>query len=80
MIYGKFWKISRVQLANLTQVDQPALEGGGGCLGTVRDAELTENVIDMTLDRGFADAQAGADFFIALASHNQLQHFHFPAG
>ncbi len=61
-------------------MDQPALEGGGGGLGAVCDAELTENVIDMTLDCGFADAEAGADFFIALASHNQLQHFHFPTG
>ena len=64
----------------LTQVDQPALEGGGGGLGSVGHAELAENVIDVTLDGRFADAQAGADFFIALASHDQLEHFHLSAG
>ena len=63
----------------LTQVDQPALQGGGGGLRPVRHSQLAENVINVTLYSRLADLQAGAYFFIALASHNQLEHFHLSA-
>ena len=61
-------------------MDQPALQGSGGGLGSVGHAELTENVIYVTLDSRLADTQAGAYFFIALALHDQLEHFHLSAG
>src|SRR6266480_3820228 len=61
-------------------MDQPTLQGGGGCLGTVGYSELAEDVINVTLYSRFADTEAGADFFIALALHDQLQHFHLSAG
>src|SRR6185369_11337640 len=61
------------------QVDQPALEGGGYGLGAIGHAELAENIIDVTLDRRFANRQARAYFLIALASHDQFEHFHLSA-
>ncbi len=64
----------------LTQVHQPALQGGGGGLGSISDAELAEDIIDVTLNGRFADTQAGAYFLIALALHDQLEHFHLSAG
>ena len=38
------------------QVDDAALEGAGGGLGAVGYAELAEDVVDVALDGGFADA------------------------
>jgi hypothetical protein len=64
----------------LTQVDQPALQGRGYGLGTVGNAKFAENVVDVTLNRRLANRQADADFFIALASHDQFEHFHLSAG
>ena len=64
----------------LAQVNEPTLQGRGDGLGTVGHSELAENVIDMTLNRRFANRQTGADFLIALTSHDQLEHFHLPAG
>ena len=64
----------------LAQVNQPALQSGGHGLGTIGHAELTENVIDVTLDRRFANRQAGAYLLVALASHDQFEHLHLSAG
>ena len=47
------------------------VEGG---LGAVGDAELGQNGAHVALDRAFSDPKAGGDFFIALASHDQLQY------
>ena len=66
-------------LEHLTQMNEAALESGGGGLRSVGYAELAENVIDVALDGCFADTQAGAYFFIALTSHNELEDFHFSA-
>lgn len=41
---------------SLAQVHQPALQGGGGGLGSVRHSELAEDIIDVTLHGSFADA------------------------
>ena len=73
------WKHHHPTL-RLAKVDQPALQGGGGGLGSVSHAELAENVIDVTLDSRFADAQAGTNFLIALTAHDQFEHFHLSAG
>jgi hypothetical protein len=62
------------------QLDQPALQGGGYGLSTVSHAELAENIVDVTLNRRFANPQAAAYFFIALASRDQLEHVHLSAG
>src|SRR5258705_9588391 len=56
---------------------ETALKRRGGGLRSVGHAELAENVIDVALDGCFADTQAGAYFFIALTSHNELEDFHF---
>lgn len=39
----------------LTQVDQPALQRSGDGLGAIGNAELAENVIDVALNRRFAN-------------------------
>ena len=60
-------------------MDDAALEGGGGGLGSVCDAELAEDAVDVTLDRGLADAERGAYLFVAAAAHNQLKNFKLSA-
>lgn len=64
----------------LTQVDQPTLQGGGYGLRTVGHSEFAENVVDVTLNRRLANPQAGGYFLVALALHDQFQHFHLTAG
>ena len=54
----------------LTQVDQAALQRSRGGLRAISHAELAENVIDVTLNRRFADAQARAYFLVALPLDN----------
>ena len=50
------------------------LNGIEGGLGAVGDAELGQNGAHVALDSAFSDPKAGGDFFIALASHDQLQY------
>jgi len=38
------------------KMDDAALEGAGGGLGAIRNAELAEDVVDVAFDGGFADA------------------------
>src|SRR5688572_19388248 len=64
----------------LTQVHQTSLQCRRCRLGSISHSELAENVIDVTLNSGFADLQTGAYFFIALASYDQLEHFHLSTG
>ncbi len=64
----------------LAQVNQPALQRCRGGLGSITYSELAEDVIDVTLDSRFADAETRAYFFIALAPYDQLEHFHLSAG
>lgn len=59
-------------------MDQPSLQSRRCGLRPVGDPEFAEDVIDVTLDRCFADFQSDANLLIALTSHNQLEHFHFP--
>ena len=66
--------------SDLAKMYQTSLQGGSGGLGSVSHSELAENVIDVTLNSRFGDLQAGRYFFIALPSHDQLEHFHLSAG
>ena len=38
------------------EMDDAALEGAGGGLGAIGDAEFAEDVVDVTFDGGLADA------------------------
>ena len=38
-----------------SQMHDPALQSRGGCLSAVSDPEFTQDIVDMTLDGGFAD-------------------------
>ena len=41
--------------SDFLKVDDAALEGAGGGLGAVGDAEFAEDVVDVAFDRGFTD-------------------------
>src|SRR5688500_8577031 len=61
-------------------MNQPALESGGRGLRSVSDAQLAQDVIDVTLDGRLTDTQANTDFFVALSLYDQFQHFLLAAG
>ena len=61
-------------------MDQAALQGSRGGLRSIGHTQLAQDIIDVTFDSGFADAQAGSYLFIALAAHDQLEYFHFSVG
>src|ERR1051325_8265940 len=61
------------------KVDDAALQGGGGGLGSVRDAELAEDAVDVTLDGGLADAERRAYLLVAAAAHDKLKDFELPS-
>ena len=56
------------------KMDDAALEGARRGLRAIRYTELSEDVVDMTLDGGFAYPQRTRDFFVALAVHDLLKH------
>ena len=56
-----------------------ALQCGRSSLCSVGYAQLTEEVVDMTLYRGFADTQNAGYIFVTPASDNFLEYFKLPA-
>jgi len=66
-------------MLRLIEVNDAALEGGRSCLRPVGHAQFAEEIIDMTLYRGFADVQDAGYFFVTPASNNFLEYFKLPA-
>ena len=61
-------------------MNNATLDSGCGGLGPIGDSQFTENIIDMTLDGGFADFQEGANFLVTLAGDDLLEYFEFSTG
>ena len=61
-------------------LNQPALDGPNGCLGTVRDRDLAKNVLHMLFDRFDADRQRAANFLIAEAQCQVAKHLQLASG
>jgi len=58
----------------LFELDDAALDGGGGGLGAVLHAELFEDVADVLFDGDFGQAEFGGDFLVAVALDDEFEH------
>ncbi len=56
---------------------EPVLVGVGDGLGSVADAGLGEEMIDMALYRGLADHQPAGDLYVGQSLGDQCEHFGF---
>ena len=72
--------ILNFQLSNLLQMQDSALQSGGGGLGAVVGVEFGEEVADMEFNRDFGDAQGTADFLVAPPFGNELEHLQLALG
>jgi hypothetical protein len=59
---------------------EPALQRSSGSLSSIGYTEFAQDVVDVTLHRGFANPETRTYFFVTLAAHDQLQYFHLSAG
>src|SRR5215213_4958211 len=56
------------------KMNDAALEGASGGLRAIGHTEFPEDVVDVALDRGFADAQRARDLLVRLTLHDFLKH------
>src|SRR6185503_17804283 len=57
------------------KMDDAALEGASGGLGAIGHAEFSEDVVDVTLHRRFADVQRAPNLLVRLTLHDFLKNF-----
>ena len=62
------------------KMDDAALEGAGGGLSAVGDAEFAEDVVDVAFDGRFTDMQRARDLFIRLPLHDLLKYLELSIG
>ena len=60
-------RLKRLALIFPRKTDQTAAQGNCNCLGTVGGSEFGEDIVDMKLDRSFADGEVLGDLFIRLS-------------
>src|SRR5271156_2837449 len=70
---------SAIQRTLVKMHDSP-LQGSGGRLGAIGDAQFAQQAVDMGLHRSLGNVERGRDLFVAVAAHNQLQDFGFAGG
>lgn len=66
--------------SHLRQVNEAALEGEGGGVGAVGDAELAEQAVDVGFDGGLGDVEVGGDLFVGAAGDDAFEDTEFARG
>src|ERR1700733_4026662 len=64
----------------LVKVHDSPLQRGSRGLGAIGHAQFAEQAVDVGLHRGLRDAERGSNLFVAVSSHDQLQHLGFARG
>ena len=62
------------------EMNNPALQRGRGCLGTIAYIQLAEQAVDVGLYRRFRDVQIACDLLIAASCNDPFQNFEFARG